>query len=91
MSWWLLLQCWATLRFDDHRGIVPAKVKISESGLLGKLTRSKVSGPGKKLNFRLVIVVSSAYIHHKLWLLTGWQLLEKDPDSRDYLLPAPSN
>ena len=47
MSWWLLLQCRATLRFDDHRGIVPAELDVSESGLLGKLKRSKVTRPDK--------------------------------------------
>ena len=71
LSWWLLLQCWATLRFDDHRGIVPSELKVSESGLLGKLTRSTVSGPDKKLNFRLLVVHSSAYVHQKLWMSTG--------------------
>ena len=92
MSRWLLLQCWATLPFDDHRGTVPSELKISGSGLLGKLTRSKVSGPDKKPNFRLLVVHSTAYVHHKLWLVTVWQLLEKEaPYSRDYLLPAPSN
>ena len=84
MSWWLVLQSCRTLRFDDHRGIVPADVKISESGLLGKLTRSKVSGLDKKLNFRLIVVHSSASVHQESWLMTGWQLLEKEtPHSRD--------
>ena len=92
MSWWILVQCWATLRFDDHRGIVPAELEVTESGLLDKRKRSKVTGPDKKLNFRLLVIHSSACVHQKLWMLTGWQLLEKDAfDSRDYLPPAPSN
>ena len=78
LSWWLLLQSWATLRFDDHRGIVPTDINVSESGLVGKLTRSKVSGPDKKLNYRLLIVHSSAYIQHNGWLLSGWKILEKE-------------
>ena len=60
-SWWLLVQCWATLRFDDHRGIVPSELNVTEAGLKGKLRRSKVSGPDKKLNFRIVVVHPSAY------------------------------
>ena len=64
----------------------------SESGLLGKLKRSKVTGPDKKLNFRLLLIHSSAYVHQKFWMLTGWQLLEKGaPYFHDYLPPAPSN
>ena len=44
LSWWLLLQCWATLWFDDHRGIILSELEITDSGQLGKLWRSKVSG-----------------------------------------------
>ena len=33
-----------TLRFDDHRGLSPRDVILSEMGLQAKLTRSKVSG-----------------------------------------------
>ena len=92
MSWWTFVQCWATLRFGDHRGIVPAELDVTESGLLGKLKRSKVTGPDKKLNFRLLVIHSSGYVHQKLWMLTRWQLLEKEaPYSRDYLPPAPPN
>ena len=32
LSWWLLFQSWSTLRFDDHRGIVPEDLEISETG-----------------------------------------------------------
>ena len=82
-SWWLLVQSWGTLRFDDHRGLLP---------LQAKLTRSKVSGSDKYLNFRAVIIHSSAYVHRKDWLAVGWGLLLKEaPHERDYLLPAPSN
>ena len=51
LSWWLLVQSWGTLRFDDHRDF-----KVSETGLLAELTRSEVSGPDKHLNFRDVVI-----------------------------------
>ena len=41
MSWWLLVQSWETLRFDDHRGLFSRDFKVSETGLLAKLSRSK--------------------------------------------------
>ena len=92
LSWWLLVQSWGTLRFDDHRGLLPRDVILSEMGLQAKLTRSKVSGSDKHLNFRAVIIHSSAYVHRKYWLAVGWGLLLKEaPYERDYLLPAPSN
>ena len=92
LSWWLLVQSWGTLRFDDHRGLLPRDFKVSETGLLAKLTRSKVSGPDKHLNFRVVVIHASTYVQHKNWLSTGWELsLKGAPHERDYLLPAPSN
>ena len=42
MSWWILVQCWTTIRFDDHRGIVPAELEVTESGLMDQ-TRSSTS------------------------------------------------
>ena len=92
LSWWLLVQSWGTLRFDDHRGLLPRDFKVSETGLLAKLRRSKVSGPDKRLNFRVVVIHSSAYVQYNNWLSVGWELLRKDaPHERDYLLPAPYN
>ena len=92
LSWWLLVQSWGTLRFDDHRGLLPRDVVVSDMGLQAKLTRSKVSGSENHLNFRAVIIHSSAFVHRKDWLAVGWRLLLKEaPFERDYLLPAPSN
>ena len=62
LSWWLLVQSWGTLRFDDHRGLLPRDVIVSATGLQARLTRSKVSGSDKHLNFRTVIIHSSAYV-----------------------------
>ena len=60
--------------------------------LSAKLTRSKISGPDKRWNFRLVIVVPDAYVHQKQWLCTGWNLLlESAPFERDYLLASPTS
>ena len=92
LSWWLLVQSWGTLRFDDHRGLLPRDVIVLATGLQARLTRSKVSGSDKHFNFRTVIIHSSAYVQCKGWLAVGWDLLLKGaPHERDYLLPAPSN
>ena len=92
LSWWLLVQSWGTLRFDDHRGLSPRDFIVSATGLQARLTRSKVSGSDKHLNFRTVIIHSSAYIQRRDWLAVGWNLLLNGaPHERDYLLPAPTN
>ena len=80
------------MRFDDHRGLLPCDVNISAAGMQAKLTRTKVSGSDKHLNFRTVIIAPAAYVQYKNWLAVGWDLLRKGaPHERDYLLPAPSN
>ncbi len=38
-AWWKLLQCWAALRFDDHRGIIPSTVIEESGGLVFDLAR----------------------------------------------------
>ena len=70
MSMWLLLQSWATLRFDDHRGITPTEVSVSSSGLNGRLTRTKVSGPDRGTTFGYWW-----YTHRHMYIKkTGWLL-----------------
>ena len=77
---------------DDHRGLLPRVFNVSETGLLAKLSRSKVSGPDKRLSFRVVVIHPSAFVQHKNWLSVGWELLQRcAPHERDYLLPAPSS
>ena len=92
LSWWLLVQSWGTLRFDDHRGLLPREFVVTSTGLQARLTRSKVSGSDKHLNYRTVIIHPSAYIQRESWLSVGWKLLQEGaPHERDYLLPAPTN
>ena len=40
-GWWVLVQCWGTLRFSDHRGLSPSDAHLDSEGFVGKLTRSK--------------------------------------------------
>ena len=41
LSWWLLVQSWGTLRFDDHRGLLPREFLVTSTGLQARLTRSE--------------------------------------------------
>ena len=92
LSWWLLVQSWGTLRFDDHRGLLPREFIVSSAGLQARLTRSKVSGSDKHLSYRSVIIHPSAYVQRESWLSVGWNLLQEGaPHERDYLMPAPTN
>ena len=92
MGWWLLLQAWGTLRFDDHRGLLPADVVVDQSGMTAKLSRTKVTGPDKSVGYRIVVVDAAAYLQHKEWMRTGWSVLcMAAPFERDYMLPTPTS
>ena len=92
LSWWLLIQCWGTKRFDDHRGLLPRDISITEEG-------SKQNSPGRRSRVPTSASISERYsfLHQhtsnsKNWLAAGWELLKKGaPHDRDYLLPSPTN
>ena len=46
-GWWLFVQCWATLRFSDQRGLIPTNLEVDSLGLRGTLTRSRTLGADK--------------------------------------------
>ena len=91
-AWWLLLQCWGTLRFADHRGLNPGKgFEVKGNALEARLTHSKTIGADRNLSYRLVLVSEHCYVRKPNWLSSGWQVLSQKADfPRDYLLPMPS-
>ena len=92
-AWWHLLSLWASLRFDDHRGLSPGGVQLTVRGLEAVLSRTKTTGPGKRVTSLPLIVGYGAYLQESAWLVTGWQLWQTmAPFVRDYFLvkPAPN-
>ena len=90
-GWWILLQNWGTLRFGDHRGILPSEIRVDSAGLSATLTRSKTIGPDKATQARAIMIDSSCWIAKPEWIHEGWATMGKIADfPRDYLLPAPS-
>ena len=44
------------------------------------------------MGYRIVVVDSAAYLQHKEWMQTGWNVLcEAAPFERDYMLPTPTS
>ena len=72
LAWWKLVQVWACLRFDDHRGLVPARISLGARGLEATLSRSKTTGPDKKVTERPVRVACTAFVVEAAWLRVGW-------------------
>ena len=91
-GWWVLLQNWGTLRFSDHRGLLPDQITVNDRGLLAVLSRSKTVGSDKAIGSRPVVVLSVCFIREKDWLKVGWALLAEAANfKRDYLLPVPTS
>ncbi len=89
-SFWKLLQAWASLRFDDHRGLSPSSLRREDGGLVGELSRTKTSGADKKIESRPIAISAEAYIEHPRWAATGLDILHRiTPPDRDYLLSSP--
>ena len=91
-GWWVLLQSWGTLRFSDHRGLVPKQITVDDTGFTGVLSRSKTLGADKTVGSRRVFVHAACYVRERNWLSVGWSiLLEAANFDRDYLLPVPTS
>jgi len=90
-AWWQLLAVWASLRFDDHRGLPPGAVEFTGRGLEAILERTKTTGPGKRIAALPMVVSYGAYLLHPGWLATGWRLWQEvAPFVRDYFLVKPA-
>jgi len=90
-AWWHLLAVWASLRFDDHRGLPPGSVNVTARGLEAVLERTKTTGPGKRVTALPLVVSHGAYLRRPGWLLVGWRLWqEAAPYVRDYFLVKPA-
>ena len=90
-GWWVLLQCWGTMRFSDHSGLSLADISLEDGSLTGLLRGTKTTGTDKNVSARPVRVDASSFISSPQWPSAGWQILDElAPFQRDYLLPAPA-
>ena len=79
-----------TLRFVDHRGLVPSRIRLLRSGLRGTLVWTKTSGVGKSREELEVVIDHSAFLFMPAWLQTGWALWERMGTGRDYFMGLPT-
>mgnify|MGYP007045312113 CR=1 FL=1 len=68
-----IYRTWASLRFDDHRGLAPRSLVLGPAGLAGVLTRPETSGGGKDREELHVSVPAEAYRRRLEWRATGWR------------------
>ena len=87
-SWWMILQCWCTLRFCDHRSS-PASATVQGSSLPATLSWSKTVGADSSRRSGPLVKGPSCYIHHAGWPSRRLQS-ESTLFNRDNFLPGPS-
>ena len=91
-AWLRLVKVYGALRWDDFRRIIPADVELRESGLVGRLTRTKTTGVGKKVRELPLFIPADASVAENDWLSTGYRLLQDiGPSGRDFMLPRPTD
>ncbi len=92
VCWWMALSCWCTLRFDDHRGVIPGEFWATGNGWNFDLRRSKTTGPGKRAALRPCHLAEQAYLSSPDWFAVGRRVWdEAAPFGRDFMLCAPAS
>jgi hypothetical protein len=92
VAWARLLKIYGVLRTDDLQRLKPANITMGEAGLVGKLLRTKCTGPGKKVRELVVFVPAEASVANTKWLQVGYDLWLKAVPYRmgedlDFFLP----
>lgn len=89
-SFAMLLGVWASMRMDDLQGLLPSTFVMLSRGLEALVTRTKVSGPGRRVRWLTVFISADAWII-KPWLRAGYDVATNICwAERDYLIPAPN-
>ena len=83
-SWWMLVKLWGTLRFDDHRGLDPARLRLERDSLHGELIRTKTSGTNKSVQVLPLYVDRRAWLVGEAWLQEGFSLWVLHGFERDF-------
>ena len=89
-AWFRLVRTWGSLRCDDHRGPLPASLKMIAGTMSGTLARTKTSGVGRKREELYLFADSLAYLCCLEWLNQSYDLWMSIGAARDYFLVLPT-
>ena len=64
------------MRFHDTTGVEFGSMRFDGFALIANLTRTKTSGPGKRISVLKLIVSADVFIEERDWLETGWRIWE---------------
>ena len=93
-AWYKLVKVWGAMRYHDTTGVDFSTMRLDGFALVANLTRTKTSGPGKKVTVLKLIIGARVYIEEAERLETGWKIWEEISDEagcrdRDFLLTRP--
>ncbi len=90
IGWWACTSVWASLRFDDHRGLVPGAIMETSDHFHFAMSRTKTTGPDKIHSLRPGVISKDAWLECPSWFAVGWKLWQSlAPYGRDYFLCPP--
>ena len=89
-AWARLIKVYGGLRWDDLQRLRPRDLELRSTGLVGRLTRTKTSGVGRRVRELPLFVPCEAYLATVDWISVGYHLWkELPPGDRDFFLPRP--
>ena len=74
VAWMRLLKLYGAMRADALQRVRPDSVSLGDAGLVLKLLRTKVSGPGKRVRELVVFIPTGTGIFNPEWLTVGYAL-----------------
>ena len=88
MMWCRLVKIYGVLRADDLQRLDPGAVSLQESGLAGKMVRTKTTGAGKRVRELVLFIPRTAWVQAENWMEVGYHLWRQEaPWQRDFFLP----
>jgi len=89
-AWARLIKVYGGLRWDDLQRLRPADVELRVAGLVGRLTRTKTSGVGRRVRELPLFIPKETCLAATAWIEVGFHLWKEIfPLGRDYFLPRP--
>ena len=90
IAWLHLIMVWAALRFDDCRWCDVTSARLQSWALLLSLTRTKTTGPGKKIEMLEAVISRDAWLKHSDWLVDGLRNAQELWEGAPFMWPLPS-
>ena len=95
-AWFRLIKLWTGMRFSDSLGMDHRTLEWKSFGLTAVLSRTKTSGPGKKVSLLRIWISKECWLFNETWISTGfelWTTLSQEAGlmERDFMLPCPSS